>query len=68
MLNAQSPQATDWSVVTERIAAALKLAEEEFSDLARDLMNWLYRVLESEYNYLLSDDVVDETIAQGEML
>ena len=41
-------------------------SEEDFSDLARDLMNWLYRSLESEHDYQLSDDVVDETIRINE--
>ena len=28
----------------------------------RDLARWLYRQLELEYNYLTSDEAVDETI------
>jgi hypothetical protein len=37
-------------------------AEEAFAEASRDLARWLYRVLESEYDYLMSDESVDETI------
>lgn len=40
--------------------------EEEFSDAARDLMNFLYRWLESEYEYANSDEQVAETIVANE--
>ena len=36
------------------------------TDALRDLANWLYRQLEQEYDYLTSDEDVDETlIANG---
>jgi len=37
-------------------------AEEIVIDALRDLARWLYRQLEREYDYLSSDEVVDETI------
>lgn len=41
-------------------------AEAIIVDALRDLANWLYRQLEREYDYLTSDEAVDETlIANG---
>jgi hypothetical protein len=41
-------------------------AEAIIVDTLRDLANWLYRQLEREYDYLTSDEAVDETlIANG---
>lgn len=37
-------------------------AEDTMIEALRDLARWLYRQLEREYDYLSSDDVVDETI------
>lgn len=37
-------------------------AEEIVIEALRDLARWLYRQLEHEYEYLSSDEVVDETI------
>ena len=37
-------------------------AEETLIEALRDLARWLYRQLEREYDYLTSDDVVDEAI------
>lgn len=37
-------------------------AEEAVAEALRDLARWLYRQLEREYDYLSSDEVVDETI------
>lgn len=34
--------------------------EERFSDLMHDLADWLYRRLEDEYEYLCSNEVIDE--------
>jgi hypothetical protein len=34
--------------------------EERFSDLMHDLADWLYRHLEDEYEYLRSNEVIDE--------
>lgn len=41
-------------------------AEEIVIEALRDLARWLYRQLEREYEYLTSDEVVDETIATNE--
>ena len=41
-------------------------AEETIIEALRDLARWLYRQLEREYDYLSSDEVVDETIAANE--
>jgi hypothetical protein len=37
-------------------------AESIVTDALRDLANWLYRQLEQEYDYLTSDEAVDETL------
>jgi hypothetical protein len=37
-------------------------AEEVVSEALRDLARWLYHRLEREYNYLQSDEMVDEAI------
>ena len=37
-------------------------AEDVVTEALRDLARWLYRQLEREYDYLSSDEVVDETI------
>ncbi|ADO44175.1 hypothetical protein [Ketogulonicigenium vulgare] len=41
-------------------------AEETIVEALRDLARWLYRQLYREYDYLSSDEVVDETIAANE--
>lgn len=55
--------------VTRDSAAAVEItgdAETVVTDALRDLANWLYRQLEQEYEYLTSDEAVDETlIANG---
>jgi len=40
--------------------------EETIIEALRDLARWLYRQLEREYDYLSSDEAVDETIAANE--
>jgi hypothetical protein len=37
-------------------------AQEEFQDIARDLARWLYRTLETEFDYLRSDEAIDENM------
>ena len=41
-------------------------AEDTVTEALRDLARWLYRQLEREYDYLTSDDAVDEAIALNE--
>lgn len=41
-------------------------AEEILAEALRDLARWLYRQLECEYDYLASDEAVDETIAAND--
>jgi hypothetical protein len=41
-------------------------AEEEFIEMSRDLMEWLYRQLEREYEYQMSDEQIEETIRANE--
>lgn len=41
-------------------------AEETVIEALRDLARWLYRQLEREYEYLSSDEAVDETITANE--
>jgi len=40
--------------------------DEEVKDLLRDFARWIYRQLESEYDYLMSDEAVDECIRANE--
>lgn len=40
--------------------------EEAISQALRDFANWIYRRLESEYEYLNSDEAVDESIRANE--
>ena len=40
-------------------------AESIVTAALRDLANWLYRQLEQEYDYLTSDEAVDETLVVG---
>lgn len=40
--------------------------EKDFIDLTRDLMLWLYKRLEEEYDYRNSDECVDENITANE--
>jgi hypothetical protein len=41
-------------------------AEEELTQLLRDLADWIYKQLESEYEWRLSDENVDESIRINE--
>ena len=36
--------------------------QKEFTQLMRDLADWLYKTLEAEYDYLCSDEYVDERL------
>lgn len=42
-------------------------AEETVTEALRDLMRWLYRVLEKEYEYQTTDDAVRDTIEANEL-
>ena len=37
-------------------------AEDDIKEIARDFMRWIYKRLEAEYEYSVSDEVVAETI------
>ena len=41
-------------------------AEDAVTEALRDLARWLYRQLEHEYEFLSSDEVVDEAIVANE--
>jgi hypothetical protein len=41
-------------------------ADNAIKELLRDFMNWIYRILEKEYEYLTSDEQVAETMAANE--
>lgn len=41
-------------------------ASEAIAEALRDFANWIYRTLESEYEYLMSDECVDDTIRINE--
>ena len=55
------------SVSRDRAAAVEIIGDAEsiVTDALRDLANWLYRQLEQEYDYLTSDEAVDETLVVG---
>ena len=38
--------------------------EDQFAQLMRDFADWIYKTLEAEHNYLMSDEVVDERLAE----
>jgi len=40
--------------------------EQELKDILRRFMDWIYRLLESEYEYLISEESVDENIRCNE--
>lgn len=52
------------SVTRDRSGAAAVIGDAEVvvTEALRDLANWLYRQLEQEYEYLTSDEAVDETL------
>lgn len=39
---------------------------DDFRDLLRDFMRWIYRQLEAEYEYTMADEQVDESIIANE--
>lgn len=41
-------------------------AEDRITELLRDFMRWIYRQLEAEYDYLTSDEAVEEGITANE--
>ena len=41
-------------------------AEDTVTEAMRDLARWLYRQLRAEYEYLTSDEAIDETIAANQ--
>ena len=41
-------------------------AEDVITEALRDLARWLYRQLEREYEYLTSDEAVDDAITANE--
>lgn len=40
--------------------------EESIQELMRDYMRWIYRALEREYDFITSDEIVDESIVANE--
>jgi tRNA A37 threonylcarbamoyladenosine dehydratase len=40
--------------------------EDTIAEALRDLMRWIYKSLEAEHDYLMSDECVDETIRANE--
>jgi hypothetical protein len=53
-----------WDAETDRPIDAT--AGDALCELLRDFMDWIYRQLEREADYLLSDESVDETIRANE--
>lgn len=40
--------------------------DDELSEILRDFMQWIYATLEEEHDYLMSDEVIKETIIANE--
>lgn len=51
----------EWFTQDEHIAY-----EEQIAELLRDFMQWIYKQLEAEHDYLMSDETVDESIRANE--
>lgn len=51
----------------ERAADYLCSVEEGLSEALRDYARWIYEMLEKDYDYYMSDEVVDEDIAAQEL-
>lgn len=49
-------------------ADANEAAEEAISEALRDVARWLYQALGREYDYLTSDEAIDEAISINEYL
>ena len=56
----------DWSDL-EAPDEIICTVEDTLLDLFRDLARWLYRQLETEYDYLTSDEAVAETLEANEI-
>ena len=50
----------------ETNAEQSELVEDAFKEVSRDLMRWIYRALEKEYEYSMADDTVDENMRANE--
>lgn len=62
----QHEMCTDISVETYNGDWASKETTEAIKELLRDFMNWIYKQLERQYDYLNSNESVDETILANE--
>jgi hypothetical protein len=47
-------------------AAEVLVIEDSFIGVSRDFMRWIYKALETDYNYSVSDDAVSENIRCNE--
>jgi hypothetical protein len=52
--------------VTIDTADFFEVDEEPFVEACRDLMRWIYKQLEAEYDYLTSDETIDDNIRANE--
>lgn len=50
----------------EICAAKINQAEETLTELARDYMEWIYSQLETQYEYLTSEEQIKETLIANE--
>ena len=57
---------TDITVFDFHGGYAADSVEDELAELLRDYMNWIYKRLEAEFEWLNSDEQVDETIKANE--
>lgn len=64
------PNCTDISVYDNRDHAYNGMASEDAADgiaeFLRDFMYWIYKQLETEWDYLNSDEAIDETLTANE--
>lgn len=47
-------------------ALDLAVDEDSINQIVSDFASWIYRALEKEYDYQMSDECVDETIRANE--
>jgi len=57
-----------WDDDPEDNYPALEALETEVTDLMRDFADWIYKQLETEYDYLCSDEYVNEHLEDGDDL
>jgi len=62
-VHARTMDATVYDADGEEVEIPLS---DEFRDIMRDFADWIYRSLEEDYDYRMSDECVDESIRSNE--